>query len=166
MCGLLGLTLERAKELSQLGYEALRMTALREDCVPQFVLKPSNGHCVVCRRRSRLFKEGWGWCSQTCYRWKPLQAVKLEQQWGEDFRTLLKLWRNMRVRTLTEMTGIDYQTLRWLIWQHTGWTKDQPSGQWRVRDESLVPPPELPSKKLLLKRLRRSACWQDEAQPS
>lgn len=157
---LLAISTDEIKELIQRGYDILRISLLKQQNFPEFSMVPNRKRCIVCRRKAQIVKEGWGWCSNDCYKWKPLQVVKLEQKWGESVRVLLYRWRKIKIRALVDITNMDYPTLKWLLWQHTGWSKHPTPTRWlKAKETPLVPSPTVPTKQRLLRRLTHAQQW-------
>lgn len=159
IASLLGLTKNRVIQRTTEAYDMLRVLILRQRVPVEFFRVRRNTRCAVCGKRATIKENSWGWCSVECYRWLPPAAIELEREWNTTLGNLLHMWRKVRVKSLTKLTGLDYASLRWLIWQHTGWCKNPTPKQWLTRKENLVPSPTIPSKKRLLQRVTKSETW-------
>jgi len=106
-----------------------------------------------------IFERGWGWCSEKCYQWLPPAAVEAEARWGTWFKKLLSQWRQLNVKTIERLTGLNKDTIRWLLWQHLGWENSQESNRWIRCEQPLVPNPRLPCVKEILERIEAAQQW-------
>lgn len=106
-----------------------------------------------------IFERGWGWCSEQCYQWLPPAAVEAEARWGTWFKKLLSQWRQLNVKTIERLTGLNKDTIRWMLWQHLGWGDGTEPNQWLKCEQPLVPNPRLPRVKEILQRIEAADQW-------
>jgi hypothetical protein len=106
-----------------------------------------------------IFEQGWGWCSERCHQWLPTAAVEAEARWGTWFKKLLSQWRQLNVKTIERLTGLNKDTIRWLLWQHLGWENSQETNQWIRCEQPLVPNPRIPCVKEIVQRIDAAEQW-------
>lgn len=157
---ILGYEGKEVEHLSKQAYEILRQLAVQEQVPAEWSLLRNSKRCVVCGREATIFEDGWGWCSEDCQQWLPAAAVEAEFKWGTWFKKLLTQWRQLNIRTIERLTGLNKDTIRWLLWQHLGWGDDESEpNQWLRCDEPLVPNPSIPCVKEILKRIDAAEQW-------
>jgi hypothetical protein len=156
---LLGYEGREVEHLSKQAYEILRQLAVQEQVPAEWSLLRNSKHCVVCNKPAEIYENGWGWCSEDCAQWLPPAAVEAEARWGTWFRKLLTQWRQLNVRTIERLTGLNKDTIRWLLWQHLGWGDGTESNQWLRCNEPLVPNPRIPCVKEILRRIDAAEQW-------
>lgn len=155
---LLGYEPKQVELMAKQAYEILRQLAVQDQVPAQWSLLRNAKCCVVCNREATIFDQGWGWCSDDCYRWLPPAAVEAEARWGTWFRRLLAQWRNLNLKTIERLTGLNRETVRWLLWQHLGW-QDESFDEFSQRGEPLVRNPRIPKVTEILKRVEAADKW-------
>jgi hypothetical protein len=157
---ILGYEGREAEHLSRQAYEILRHLAVQDQVPAEWSLLRNSKRCVVCDKPAEIYENGWGWCGDDCYQWLPPAAVEAEARWGTWFRKLLTQWRQLTVRTIERLTGLNKDTIRWMLWQHLGWGdgEDEPN-RWLRCDEPLVPNPRIPCVKEILRRVEAAEQW-------
>lgn len=163
---ILGYEGKEIEHLSRQAYEILRQLAVQDQVPAEWSLLRNSKRCVVCNKpltpdgeEKPIFELGWGWCSETCYQWLPPAAAEAEARWGTWFKKLLAQWRQLNVKTIERLTGLDKDTIRWLLWQHLGWCDCQESNRWTKCDAPLVPNPSVPCVKEILRRIDAAEQW-------
>jgi len=169
---LLGFEAKEVEHLSKQAYEILRQLAVQDQVPAEWSLLRNSKRCIVCNacliqqqedeeKEDPIFEQGWGWCSQTCYQWLPPAAVEAEARWGTWFRKLLGQWKQLNVKTVERLTGLNRETVRWLLWQHLGWDADTRAdhNHWVKQDQPLVPNPKIPRVKEIMRRIEAADQW-------
>jgi len=157
---ILGYESREVEHLSKQAYEILRQVAVQEQVPAEWSLLRNSKSCVVCNKPAEIFENGWGWCSENCYQWLPPAAVEAESRWGTWFRKLLTQWRQLTVKTIERLTGLNRDMIRWLLWQHLGWDHCKDENNELLQSEApLVPNPRIPPVAEILRRIETAEQW-------